>query len=148
MISHFPDINVWIALTVEGHVHNEPARRWLRSVRREDRLVFSRYTQLAFLRLLTNASVMKEAALTTMEAWAAYDLWLQDPRVEFHREPPSLETALRQATAPFAGQPASKQIGDSYLLAFAREAGATLITFDQTLCRHAAAFDCPATSPK
>jgi predicted nucleic acid-binding protein len=57
--------------------------------------------------------------------------------VEFHPEPRSIETAFRQATARVSDQPAAKAIGDSYLLAFAREAGATLVTFDEALRRHA-----------
>jgi predicted nucleic acid-binding protein len=53
--------------------------------------------------------------------------------VELHPEPRDLDSAFRQATAPFAAQHASKWIGDCYLLAFAKEVGATLVTFDKAL---------------
>lgn len=133
MTLHFPDINVWVALTVQGHIHNDSACRWLSRVRQEDRLIFSRYTQMGLLRLLTNASIMREQVLKTVDAWAVFDAWLADPRVEFYPEPRSVDTAFRQATAPFSNLPASKSIGDSYLLAFARETDSTLVTFDQAL---------------
>jgi len=44
-----------------------------------------------------------------------------------------LDAAFRQATAPFARRPASKWIGDCYLLAYAVESDATLVTFDKAL---------------
>ena len=132
MTSYFPDINVWLSLSVRQHVHNDTATRWLNTVRIEDRLVFSRYTQLGFLRLLTNPSAM-EKALNTVDAWAAFDKWLQDPRVEVYPEPRSVDTAFRHATAPFFNEPASKWIGDCYLLAFARQTDTVLVTFDRAL---------------
>jgi predicted nucleic acid-binding protein len=68
MISYFPDINVWMALSVEGHCHNAAAARWLHEVRREQRLIFSRYTQMGFLRLLTSPAVMGPSVLTRRKA--------------------------------------------------------------------------------
>ena len=85
------------------------------------------------LRLLTNQSAMGEETLTVARAWNVYEGWLDDPRVELHPEPANVDMAFRQATAPFAEQRASKWIGDCYLLAFAREIGATLVTFDKAL---------------
>lgn len=101
MTSYFPDINVWIALTALEHTHNGAATRWLNTVDSADRLIFSRFTQLGFLRLLTNTRAI-ERALTTSRAWSVYDEWPSDPRVEFHDEPQSLHSAFRQATAPFS----------------------------------------------
>lgn len=68
---------------------------------------------------------------TLQSAWMVYDRWMSDPRVHFHPEPRTLESAFRRTTAPFSSQRASKCIGDGYLLAFAYEAGATLVTFDK-----------------
>ena len=133
MTSFFPDLNVWIALTVEPHVHHREAWDWRRLLTRGDRLVFSRYTQLGLLRLLTNERTMGDLVLTTGEAWNAYDAWLNDPDVEFYPEPRSVEEALRNATASFTSQPASKWIGDCYLLAFAGETDTVLVTFDRAL---------------
>jgi len=54
----FPDINVWIALTWEGHVHHAIARRWFGTVDGGARLFFCRFTQLGLLRLLSSEAVM------------------------------------------------------------------------------------------
>jgi hypothetical protein len=135
MISFFPDVNVWIALSVIGHSHNSVAWQWLDHLPRETSLIFSRYTQVGLLRLLTNRAAMGEETLTVDRAWNVYEGWLDDPRVELYPEPRNVDTAFRHATAPFAAQYASKWIGDCYLLAFAKETRTTLVTFDQALLR-------------
>jgi predicted nucleic acid-binding protein len=58
MTSFFPDLNVWLALSVSGHSHSRRAWQWLDGLTDEVTLLFSRYTQIGLLRLLTNASVM------------------------------------------------------------------------------------------
>lgn len=133
MISFFPDLNVWLALSFAKHSHNTGALLWLNALPDEVTLLFCRYTQLGLLRLLTNTAVMGEDALTIEAGWLIYDRWLSDPRVRFYPEPRTLDSAFRHATTPFASQPASKWIGDCYLMAFAKEAGATLVTFDKAL---------------
>jgi hypothetical protein len=133
MISFFPDLNVWLALSVSGHRHSAEAWRWLAVVPREARLIFSRYTQIGLLRLLTNPSVMGPQTLTLGQAWDVYDRWLRDPRVELYPEPRGLEASFREATAGVAGQTASKCVGDCYLMAYSGECRAALVTFDQAL---------------
>jgi len=147
MISFFPDLNVWIALSVASHSHSEAAWDWLDSLPDGARLIFSRYTQIGLLRLLTNSAAMGQQILTLERAWAVYDRWLSDPRVEFQPEPRSLEEAFREATARFGKQPASKWVGDCYLLACAKESDATLATFDAALLRAARAQHCRAVIP-
>jgi toxin-antitoxin system PIN domain toxin len=133
MTSFFPDLNVWLALSVAGHSHSAEAWNWLSLVPRETRLIFSRYTQVGLLRLLTNQAAMGEQTLTLQRAWVVYERWLADPRVGLHPEPRGLDAAFRKATAPFAALPASKWVGDCYLLAYATESGAALVTFDRAL---------------
>jgi hypothetical protein len=133
MISFFPDLNVWLALSVSGHPHSARAWRWLNGVPSEVRLFFSRYTQIGLLRLLTNPSVMGEQSITLRKAWSVYDRWLEDLRVGFHPEPRGTDTVFREITRSFAGLPASKAIGDCYLLAFARNTNSALVTFDAAL---------------
>jgi toxin-antitoxin system PIN domain toxin len=133
MISFFPDLNVWLALSISGHRHNTEAWNWLNPLPREARLVLSRYTHIGLLRLLTNQSAMGEQTLTLRKAWSVYDRWLNDPRVEFYPEPRGLDAAFRDATAPFAGKAASKWVGDCYLLAYAKQSHAALVTFDRAL---------------
>lgn len=133
MTSSFPDLNVWLALSVADHQHSSQAWNWLGSRPRESKLFFSRYTQIGLLRLLTNQSVMGDQTLTLRRAWSVYDRWLTDSRVQFHPEPRGLDSGFREATLPFAAKPASKWIGDCYLLAFAKQTGSDLITFDAAL---------------
>jgi toxin-antitoxin system PIN domain toxin len=147
MTSFFPDLNVWLALSDTGHSHTANAWQWLNHLSEGATLLFSRYTQVGLLRLLTNTAVMHEYTLTVQNAWAMYDRWLSDPRVQFHPEPLHLDTAFRRAMQPFAAQRASKWIGDCYLLAFAKESGATLVTFDKALLGLARKQDCAAIVP-
>jgi len=133
----FFDLNIWLALSDVGNSHNANAWRWLNHLPADARLIFSRYTQLGLLRLLTNPAVMGDQTLTLRQAWAVYDQWLQDPRVEFYPEPRNLEAAFRQATQPFAAKQASKWVGDCWLLAFAEAARAQLVTFDRALIEFA-----------
>ena len=70
--------------------------------------------------------------MSLREAWAVYDGWMQDSRVEFYPEPRGIDAEFREALKPFAGKAASKW-GDCWLLAFAAGAGAELVTFDKAL---------------
>lgn len=143
----FPDLNVWIALSVSAHPHKELAWAWVDRLAPDDRLIFSRYTQLGLLRLLTNTAVMGEQTLTLGKAWAVYDRWLEDPRVELSPEPWQAESSFRQATKPFAAKAATKWVGDCWLLAFAQATHSRLVTFDQALCDFAHQQDHAAVRP-
>jgi toxin-antitoxin system PIN domain toxin len=128
----FPDINVWIALTIERHVHHTRATNWFESIGGSGRLFFCRITQLGLLRLLTLEAVMgQNEVLAQAEAWKTYDRWLQDERIGFLDEPPEVEAAFRSLTQ--SRQAAPKDWADSYLAAFALAAQLTLVTFDQAL---------------
>lgn len=144
----FPDLNVWLALSVEGHVHSAAAWRWLNSLEDDSRLVLSRYTQIGLLRLLTNPAVMSGRVLTVREAWKVYDSWLNDPRVEFYPEPRNIDAEFRAAVEPFAGKSASKWVGDCWLLAFAAGSGAELVTFDKALFNFARKWRQAAAMPR
>src|SRR5579872_4515030 len=104
---------------------------WLKQLPSDGRLIFSRFTQLGLLRLLTTEGVMGDEALNVRQALGVYDAWVNDPRVEFHAEPRAIGAAFRDSAKPLAGLRAPKAIGDCYLLAFAKQTGATLVTFDK-----------------
>jgi toxin-antitoxin system PIN domain toxin len=126
----FPDINVWIALTIERHVHHIRATRWFESIGGLGRLFFCRFTQLGLLRLLTLEAVMgQNEVMAQAEAWKTYDRWLQDERIGFLDEPAEIEPPFRALTQ--SGQAAPKDWADSYLAAFAMAAQLTLVTFDR-----------------
>ena len=129
--SLFPDINVWVALTYEGHVHHATAAAWFADLSPDATLAFCRFTQLGLLRLLTAAAVMGDEAMTQPQAWAAYDRWRQDPRVTLVEEPAEIEPRFRALTR--LRQPATKDWADSFLAAFATAGQLTLVTFDRGL---------------
>jgi len=129
--SLFPDINVWIALTYEGHAHHSNAAAWFATLSEDATLAFCRFTQLGLLRLLTAEAVMSDEVMTQPQAWVAYDQWLQDPRVELVEEPAEIEIRFRALTR--LRQPATKDWADSYLAAFATVGLLTLVTFDRGL---------------
>jgi uncharacterized protein len=129
--SLFPDINVWIALTYEGHAHHSNAAAWFARLSEDATLAFCRFTQLGLLRLLTAEAVMSDEVMTQPQAWVAYDQWLQDPRVELVEEPAEIEIRFRALTR--LRQPATKDWADSYLAAFATVGQLTLVTFDRGL---------------
>jgi toxin-antitoxin system PIN domain toxin len=147
MTLFFLDLNVWLALSDDGHLHNEVAWAWLDGLDEDSALIFSRYTQIGLLRLLTNTAVMGGKTLTLGEAWAVYDGWLKDPRVAFYPEPRNVDAGFRRATEPFAGKAAAKWVGDCWLLAFAEAARARLVTFDRGLCEFAGKQGCRAVVP-
>ena len=132
----FPDLNVWIALTYQGHVHHPRAAAWFSILPADSRLFFCRFTQLGFLRLLTAAAVMADEVMNQPQAWQTYDRWLQDDRVACLDEPPGLERIFRSLTR--LRRPATKDWADSYLCAFASASQLTLVTFDRSLSRKAA----------
>ena len=131
MTSLFPDINVWVALTYEGHTHHSTAAEWFATLPSDASFAFCRFTQLGLLRLLTAKAVMNDESMTQPQAWAAYDRWLEDPRVEFVDEPAEIETRFRALTR--LRQPATKDWADSYLAAFATVGQLRLVTFDRGL---------------
>jgi uncharacterized protein len=130
----FPDVNVWVALTFQGHIHHSIARAWFESLAAHDdaRLCFCRITQLSFLRLLSTEAVMgKDEVLSPGRAWNVYDRWFADSRVLFLEEPGDLEKIFRDISRQ--SRPASKDWADSYLLAFAEAADLSLVSFDRGL---------------
>src|SRR5579871_435648 len=87
----FPDVNVWLALTWEGHVHHAVARDWFERLDFDARMTFCRFTQISLLRLLTTQAIMGPELMTRVEAWAAYVRWLEDNRILFLEEPANVE---------------------------------------------------------
>jgi uncharacterized protein len=61
--SLFPDINVWIALTYEGHRHHANAADWFATLPPDASFAFCRFTQLGLLRLLTTKAVMSDEVM-------------------------------------------------------------------------------------
>ncbi len=143
MTSFFPDVNTWLALAWEGHVHHSSAIAWFESVAPTSPLIFSRYSQLGLLRLVTNSQVMGGTTLSLEEAYALYDAMVTDSRIELLPEPQGLDQVMRAISRPPARPSATKAIGDLYLISFAMSIPATLVTFDKAMARAAQALQTP-----
>jgi toxin-antitoxin system PIN domain toxin len=127
-----PDINVWLALSWGGHPHSATAWKWLRALKDDD-VLFCRFTEIGLLRLLTTNAVMGDDCLTVKKAWAVYDRWLRDPKVEFLYDSAEVDALFRSATARYSHTPAPKALGDCYLVALSEASRSTLVTLDSAL---------------
>jgi toxin-antitoxin system PIN domain toxin len=135
--SVFPDLNVWIAMTLDAHEHHESAKIWYESLPQSTSLVFCRFTQLGFLRLLNTVGATGRQVMTQREAWRSFDAWMERGGAIFEDEPIGLEVEFRR----FSSQklPAPKDWANSYLAAFAQASGMQLVTFDRALSLRSAA---------
>jgi toxin-antitoxin system PIN domain toxin len=131
-MTYFPDVNVWIAMYSPGHIHYPAAVGWF-DHSRENRVAFSRITQMGFLRLLTNRHVMGANILTPARAWRAFDDLLRNTRIFFAEEPSDLGEWRTIMHRPEAGLNAWT---DAYLAAFAIGSRFTLVSFDRGFPRH------------
>lgn len=133
-LSTFPDVNVWLALLLENHVHRAAARSWLEST--DSGLIgLLRLTQLSVLRLLTTPAAMNGRPLRMPQAWGAYDSLFGDDRVAFVDEPGGIDAAFRKYARKNHASP--KLWADAWLLAFAECADGVVVTFDQALAARA-----------
>lgn len=133
--SIFPDLNVWLALSTPDHEHFSKAWSWYTALPVENVLVFCRFTQLGFLRLVTTQSVMGPGTLTQAEAWRAYDQWIEEAGAKFAADPGGLDSIFRAMTGGQRSSP--KTWAEAYLAAFSIAAGLTLVTFDRALATEA-----------
>lgn len=133
--SSFPDINVWLALLLEDHVHRAAALEWWDGDESET-IAFCRVTQLGVLRLLTTAAAMNGKPRTNAQAWAAYERLFEDERVALAAEPPGLDAVFQRMTAEEISS--SKVWADAYLAAFALQARGAVVTFDRALAARSA----------
>lgn len=132
MRSYLADINFWVALVLDSHIGHVAAQAFFDSLLR-DQICFCRLTQIGFLRMVTNRSVMGAKVLTQKKAWQLYDRLCQDERVQYLAEPLAIEPRFRRATQ---GQfPSHKAWSDAYLAAAAGEFGLTVATFDRDFRR-------------
>jgi toxin-antitoxin system PIN domain toxin len=122
------DVNVLLPLLVVHHEHNRLALRWFDGLAAGE-AALCRFVQLALVRLLGNRTIMGEYAVPAFVAWDLITELLQDERMEFEAEPPTLDAAfpkmLKYAT------PTNQLVGDAYLAAFSIAGQMRLTTFDK-----------------
>ena len=123
-----PDINVWVALASDRHVHHGRATDWF-TTGHEASTAFCRVTQMGFLRLLTNSHVMGDDVLNQRQAWGVYKQLTNDPRVVFALEPPDIEPLWKKLTqSAFA---ATGLWTDAYIAALALLHNFHVVSFDR-----------------
>jgi uncharacterized protein len=129
--SIFPDVNVWLALNHDIHVHHAAAMRWFDSQDESAIFVFCRQTQMGLFRLMTTEAVLGHDAVTQRRCWEIYDRWINGGKAILAAEPAGLEAGLRLRTS--VDSPSPKAWTNAYLAAFAEAAGLSLLTFDRAL---------------
>lgn len=125
------DSNVWLALALSKHAHHSAARDWFEAVEQPRSVLWCRATQQAFLRLLTNASVLRpygNPPLTNRQAWSAFETLLRDDRITFQEEPAGVEPLWKELAVRGTASP--KLWMDAYLAAFARAGRFRMVTTD------------------
>lgn len=131
------DVNVWLTLLDDGHVHHRTVLGWWEALN-EQEAAFCRITQMSLLRLLTNMKVMGEGVLTPGEAWKLYRKTCEDDRVVFLTEPDDLESHWESNTR--GSRHSSNIWTDAYLAAFAKGHRIRLATLDEGF-KHFAGLD-------
>lgn len=127
-MTYLPDVNVWLALASDRHQHHRRAADWFTQL--NSSVAFCRVTQMGFLRLLTNKTVMKEETHTRDAAWQLYENFRSDRRVHYLEEPAELEQEWKRTSVATTS---GSHWTDSYLLAFAIQSDVHLVTFDRKL---------------
>jgi len=122
-----PDINVWIALASDRHIHHETAKRWFGEIEAGG-AAFCRVTQMGFLRLITNRHVMVADVVAQKEAWQVYQKLSKDQRVTFLQEPSGIEDEWRRLTQ--SSSASTNTWTDAYLAAFASIRSLKIVSFD------------------
>jgi toxin-antitoxin system PIN domain toxin len=122
------DANVWLALAAEAHAHHRRAEAYWHN-EAAPVAAFCRVTQLAFLRHLTNRTIMGDHVLTPSSSWNKRGEFLALPEVRFLAEPPGLDEQLGKWC--HVGRTSPNLWTDAYLASFAKCAGLRLVTFDR-----------------
>lgn len=76
MKSYLADVNVWVAIAHEAHLHHERARELVSSLGSQPGMVLPVYSDGICLRLLTNHKVMGDRARTQRGAWEIVDQFI------------------------------------------------------------------------
>jgi uncharacterized protein len=87
-----PDVNLWLALVDQRHVHHPLAKEYW-SQHGATKLAFCRITMLGFLRLCTTPKAVLNPKTNT-EAWAIYEDFLALPNIQFLAEPAGLDSTF------------------------------------------------------
>ena len=129
-----PDINVWLALLNERHVHHAAAIGYW-EISAAPRIFLCRITLLGVLRLSTNKVVMGGSPYTVKQAWQAVQGVVDLPEVGIQAEPDGVDAVMRQFTSQPKFSP--DDWTDAYLAALAQRASLRVVTFDRGFGQYA-----------
>ena len=118
-VGDLPDINVWVALNVPGHIHHAAAQTYWRDTAHET-LWFCRHSSLGLMRLLCQPAMMGDTALRPEQALAAYQEIRAQSRIGLLADPPGLEERWAALAASSSWPP--RMWPDAYLAALAQTA--------------------------
>ena len=121
------DVNVWLALAIEEHLHHPAAAAYWAAHAGTARL-FCRTSAMSLVRLLTHPRLMANKPLTLSKAWTLYSRFAALPGVALVSEPEGLDADLGALVTP---QLPPRLFTDAYFAALARRAGLRLVTFDR-----------------
>ena len=122
------DANVWLALAFEAHSQHLAAKNYWEGSAAAT-AAFCRVTQMTFLRLLTNRTVMGVHVLSTSAAWKKSSEFLALPEIQLVDEPHGIEDDWERFSK--TGRSSPNLWTDAYLAAFAHSSGFRLVTFDK-----------------
>lgn len=128
------DVNVWVALSVDTHVHHARSLEYIENQAAEE-LVFCRTTELAVLRLLSNTAAFGQRALDGHATWNAVRTLIGAPGVSHVDEPRGAIDELLRAWS-MELEIRGRQWSDAYLAAFATASGCRLVSFDADFARY------------
>jgi uncharacterized protein len=126
------DVNVWLALAHVQHPHHEAAKQYW--VGATVPLAFCRTSMQGFLRLVTQAKVMGDAAHTPLEAWGIYTAHLASGRSVFLPEPDGLDAVWQRLSASQNFH--IRDWTDAYLASFAIQAHCRMVSFDAGFAKY------------
>ena len=126
------DANVWLALAAEARFHHRRAEAYWKQ-EAAPVTAFCRVTQLAFLRHLTNRTIMGDHVLTPTSAWIKRAEFLALPEVRFPAEPSGLDEQFGKFCQ--MGRTSPNLWTDAYMASFAKCDGRRLVTFDHGFAR-------------
>lgn len=131
-VGDLPDINVWVALNVPGHIHHAAAQTYWRDTAHET-LWFCRHSSLGLMRLLCQPAMMGDTALRPEQALAVYQEIRAQSRIGLLADPPGLEERWAALAASSPWPP--RMWPDAYLAALAQSANLRLVSFDADFAR-------------
>jgi toxin-antitoxin system PIN domain toxin len=132
------DANVWVALLIAQHVHNERARQHFDALAAGQYALLTQSVRISVSRILTLRSLHTSCSIEPITNAAAFDYLAritQSPKVRNLLEPAEIFVTWRDLAAHPHSAP--NRWMDAYLCAIARHAGVPIVTLDQGMLHYA-----------